>query len=122
MEYTALITELEKKFWDANVNRDLKFFDEMLADEAVTIAGFGFADKRTIIQSVAIGAVRFADCTMSDIKVLPLGVDAASISYRGVVQAAVQGQPHTIVVNATTIYARRGDTWKIVLHQQTPAR
>ena len=122
MTDTATITTLEKAFWNANVERDLKFFDAVLADDALTIAGFGFADKRTIIHSIALGAIRFAAYTMSGVQVRPLGEDAASISYRCVIQAAVQGQPHTIVVNVTTIHARREGMWQIVLHQQTPAQ
>lgn len=117
-----IITALENKFWDAHVDRNVKFFDEVLADEAVIIAGFGFADKRTIIKSIALGTIHFASCMMSEVRVLTLSTDAVSISYRCVIQAAIQDQPHTIVVNVTTIYARRGDTWNILLHQQTPAR
>lgn len=121
MDLTAAITTLEKRFWDAHVDRDLKFFDEMLADDVVTIAGFGFADRRTIIQSIALGAIQFASYFMSAVQVKSLGTDATSISYRCVIQAAVQGQPHTIVINVTTVYVRRDGEWKILLHQQTPA-
>lgn len=124
MHYSAdAITALEKRFWDAHVDGNVKFFDERLADDCVVIAGFGFADKRTIIRSVALQAIRFAAYTMHDVTVLPLGADAASISHRCVIQAAVQGQPHTIVVNTTTVWVRdvSDDIWRVKLHQQTPA-
>jgi len=115
------ITALERTFWNAHVDGNIKFFDEYLADECIVIAGFGFADKRTIIKSVALAAIRFAAYTMSDVRVLALGEDAASISHKCVIQAAVQGKPHTIVVNVTTIYTKREGAWRIILHQQTPA-
>lgn len=123
-DLASTVTALEKRFWNAHVDGNVKFFDERLADNCVVVAGFGFADKRTIIRSVALAAIRFAAYTMSDVRVLPLGAgeDAASISHRCVIQAAVQGKPHTIVVNVTTVWTRESDgEWRVALHQQTPA-
>jgi hypothetical protein len=117
----AVVTALEKRFWDAHIDANPSFFEEFLADECVVIAGFGFADKKTVIASVALRHLRFAAYTMHEVRVTPLGVDSVAVTYRCVIQAAVEGRAHTIVVNVTTVYAKRDGEWRMLLHQQTPA-
>ena len=116
------IIALEKAFWDATMRRDTEWFQEHLADESLTIASFGFADKKTAVDAVASTPVEYASFMMHNAQVLLLSPQSASISYRAVIQAAVAGHAHTIVVNVTTIHVLHEGEWKITLHQQTAAQ
>ena len=74
----------------------------------------------TKLESIAVirEAPPWSSYRLEDVRVLPVGDQGAIVFYRAVANRA--GRP-TYDAMMTSVYVMRGATWKLVLHQQSPA-
>ena len=49
---------------------------------------------------------------------MELSKDVALLTYRAVARWAHESAPYTAL--ASSVYVKRGETWKLALHQQSP--
>lgn len=63
-------------------------------------------------------AVKVTGHSTSDMKVIPLGADAALVSYTLRQSGTLNGEALPPVVYATTAWAKRGGAWLAVFHQE----
>jgi hypothetical protein len=87
-----------------------------------------FAETGMISRDQAVAAIRrendegrrWADVPLSDVHVSRLAADVSLLHYR--VNARWEHESDTVVALASSVYVRRGDTWKLAFHQQTEIR
>ncbi|MGE0227554.1 MAG: nuclear transport factor 2 family protein [Dehalococcoidia bacterium] len=109
------LLEIERGFW--NATRDPRYYREHMADDGVAIFGIGVMDKDEAIASTSAPQMsEWTDVELSHARLIELGDDHAALVYQG--RAKRDGEPYA--ANSTTVYARRGGEWRLVVHQQSP--
>lgn len=106
---------LEEIFWRAAGNRDL-YADNIAADAVHVFPGWGVSDPEPVLEAVA-DVAPWERFEIQEPRLVELGKDAAALVYTARAKRAGQGE---YVAAMTTVYRRDGDTWKLVIHQQTP--
>lgn len=111
------LVAIERKLW----KNDAVLYEENLIPEALLV----FAETGVITRDVALEAIRkenaegrrWADVKFDDIRTLPLGEDAALLTYKAT--ARWEGQAKQMIAFCTSAYVLRNNAWKLALHQQT---
>jgi hypothetical protein len=111
------LVAIERKLW----KNDAVLYEENLIPEALLV----FAETGVITRDVALDAIRqenaegrrWADVKFDDIRTLPLGKEAALLTYKATAQW--EGQTGKMVALCTSAYTLRNNAWKLALHQQT---
>ena len=93
------------------------FYERVLDDAVVMLlpGGLRLDDRATVIGSLA--GPPWASYDLESPRVLPLGEDAAAVTY-GVVARRDGAAPYSALMSS--LYVRRGGRWRLALHQQTP--
>ena len=116
MTDTAEIETLERSGWEALSSLDgAGFYEEVMADD-----GFMVFPNLVLDKQAALTAIRQAEpwsaFELNDVRVTA-SQEVALIIYVAVGQRT--GHPPYEAV-MSSVYARRGDGWKLLLHQQSP--
>lgn len=113
------LPELERAMWRAMVagpDEAVAFYDEVLADRVLMLfpGGMVIDDRQQVVDSMR--SVGWDSYELSDERVFDLGESSAVVAYRGVARRGAD--EYEALFNST--YVRRGDSWALALHQQTP--
>jgi hypothetical protein len=114
------LVTLEESGWQAlssggPVARE--FYDGVLDDDVVMLLPGGMRLDDRALMLDAMAGQPWASHTLEDLHVLAVTDDVAVVTY-GVV--AQREGPPTYSALISSIYVRRGDSWRLALHQQTP--
>ncbi|MFI7743556.1 DUF4440 domain-containing protein [Kocuria rhizosphaericola] len=113
-------SSLEQQGWQAlssTGEQAAAFYDDMLDQEPLMLlpGGLLLVDRAAIVASLS--GIPWSSYELSDLRVLYPTPDTAVVFYR--VQARRgESAPYEALVSST--YARREQSWKLVVHQQTP--
>lgn len=115
----ALMT-LERSAYEAFKTKNAGFWDGFLSSNFV-----GFGQNGRLDRAAAIKEYSGADCdvksyTISDESMMPLGADAAAITYKVAIDGTCGGQKMPANTWAAGVYVREGDSWKGAFHAETP--
>ncbi|GAB2862231.1 hypothetical protein GCM10022221_72590 [Actinocorallia aurea] len=117
----SFLRELEQLFWDARRDGDGEFYARMLRADAVFAGVDGLAGKDAVVARVAAGPEPFQDAGLTEVEFGWLGADAAYLAYRGGYTALPPGgEKRDLDVAVTSVYAREGGMWLLVLRHETP--
>ena len=121
MDYTDELIKLEKRGWQAlSTGGDAAkaFYDAVLAEDAVMIfpGGMLIKGKARILESMAGPPWQWFELT--DPQVFALSDDTYAVAYKVSAQRAGGEVYHALI---SSIYARAGEDWQLVLHQQSAA-
>jgi hypothetical protein len=116
---TTELLEQERKLWDANLAGDGAFYAEALRDDALAVSPWGVLDKDAAVAGVNANRIPYVGYRLADAVALPLGADAAVLTYRAEVDGTNEGTPFTHTVYATSAYVREDGSWRSAFHQQT---
>ena len=110
---------MDTKAWDAYKNKDGKFFEGFLADNFV---GFGDDGKRST-KAEAVKMISEHKCevkshTLSEPHMTPAGADVAVLTYKATIDGTCEGQKIPSPLTVASVFARSGDTWKAVYHNE----
>jgi hypothetical protein len=111
---------LEEEMWRANREGDSAFYDRMLRSDATLVSKYGVATKQEIVPLIQANRNPFIRTALSDQRVIEINAGSALITYRADYTALVEGVgevDHSVL--ASSVYAREGDEWKSVFHQQS---
>lgn len=114
------VADLEREGWAALTTDGAaarRFYGEVLVDTPRFLlpGGLVIDDRDAIVASM--GGPPWDEHTLHDVEVVPLGGDAAVVTYRA--EAARGGEPYVALVSSA--YVREGSRWRLAVHQQTPA-
>jgi hypothetical protein len=112
-DVTSEMWVLERTFWLAGVD----VYRRHLADQALMVFPGMALDRDRTIESVASGP-RWSSVTFSEQRLIWLTPDAVALSYRAVGWREDNDAPYAARVSS--VYVKRGDEWKLTLHQQSP--
>lgn len=116
---TETVISLEKKMWDAFCCGDSRAFSSLVLPEAVMVIGGGRTTGRFYGQ--AISGVRLNCSHLEGFQVVPLGEDAALISYLASVDGGPGSEDLSGVYQVSSVWVRRGADWKLIFNQDSVA-
>ena len=115
---TDTLVDLERRGWDAlSSSNGAEFYADVMSDDGLMVFPGMVLTKQESI-AVIREAPPWSSYRLEDVRVLPVGAHGAIVFYRAVANRA--GRP-TYDAMMTSVYVMRGATWKLVLHQQSPA-
>jgi len=94
---------------------DADAYRRHLAPEAVVVVPGAALDRDACVAAIE-QAPTWDEWTIDDPRALPLGADAAVLTYRW--RSRRGDQAYAALMSSA--YARRDGAWRLVLHQQTP--
>lgn len=109
------LLRIEEAFWRAAGDRD-RYERNLSADAIHIFPGWGIADRDAVLAGVA-DAAPWQRFQIEHPRFVSVGDEAIALVYTAHAQRA--GEPGYEAA-ITSVYRRRGTTWELVLHQQTP--
>jgi ketosteroid isomerase-like protein len=91
-------------------------YREVLLDDAIVVVPGMVLDKEACAAAID-AAGRWGETTLDDPALVQPTADVAVLTYRF---TGRRGSADPYVAVMTSVYARRDETWRLVLHQQTP--
>ena len=109
--------EIEKGFWTGGEDYFLAHVDDQCLLAFPTMPDFHGVHERAEVAATARQPNRWREVEMSSKQLLRPADDVAVLSY--VVSAKKSdGTPYKAMIG--TVYAKRGDGWKMAFHQHSP--
>ena len=115
----ALVTN-EKGAFEAFKQKNASTFNGYLADDFLGVDDGGVTHKAA--QSEAMADTQLKDYALDDIKLVKATKNVVILTYKLTQHGTYKGEPIPATVHATSVWAKRGEKWLAVLHQETPAR
>lgn len=111
------ILDLEEEGWRAlSSGQGAQFYESMLTEDALLVVPGMVVDRATFLEAVQ-HEKPWSRYEIEDPRLVQLTADSAALVYR--VTAQREGQPAYVALISTT-YVKRGESWKLAHHQQTP--
>ena len=117
------LVELEKKYWDAMVAKDVDTAVRM-SDDPCYIAGAQGISQITNEQYRKLmtdGKWTLHSYTMDKMLTRLVSADVAIIAYTVTEKLTVDGKPLTLTANDASTWVRRNGEWKCALHTESPS-
>ena len=109
---------IERGLW---TNNAALYSDSLIEDALLVFPETGIIDRDFAVEAIrrenAEGR-RWADVAFADVRTLRASDAAAMLTYK--VTARWEGESEMITALASSLYVRRGTSWKLAFHQQTP--
>ncbi len=116
------IIELETKFWQSMVDKDIDAAVAMLTDKSVVTGAQGLAllshDDYRGMAKQGEGLWNLKSFKLDDVKVTFPAEDVAVIAYRVTEEMEVEGKPLTLKAADATTWVRKGGKWLAALHTE----
>ncbi len=113
------IIALEKAGWEAWKNKDAKWFQANLTDDALSVRSDGVTDKAQNIKDLPNCEVK--SVSLDGFKFLMLDKNSALITFTGMQDAVCGGKTQPSTVRASSVYVKRGGKWLNAFYTETPA-
>ena len=110
----------EKEVFEAFKQRNASTFNGYLADDFLGVDGGGVTHRAD--QAEAMTDTELKDYSFDDVKLVKATKNVAILSYKLTQHGTYKGKPIPPKVYATSVWAKSGDKWLAVLHQETPAQ
>ena len=117
------LVDLEKKYWDAMVAKDVDTAVRM-SDDPCYVAGAQGVSQITNEQYRKLmtdGKWTLQSYTMDKILTRMVSPDVAIIAYTVTEKLTVDGKPLTLTANDASTWVRRNGEWKCSLHTESPS-
>lgn len=113
------LSELEHAGWASLCDgTGDEFYGRTMTEDGVMVLADGSVMTRSEVVAALGKASPWASYEMDEIRVVPIGEDAAALVYLGTGRRAGNGP--SFVGTMTSVYVRRDGQWKLALYHQTP--
>ena len=110
------IEQLENRGWDALSGPEgAAFYDDLMAEDGMMVFPGITLDKRATVRAIAAERP-WQSYRLDEVRVAETG-DTAVITYRATSQREGEAEYRA---RMSSVYARVGGRWRLVLHQQSP--
>jgi len=111
-----------KTEWEAFKNKDKKAYSDLLAEDFIAVEddGEGMRKKNTAVGEVDHSVV--SKYYLFALKVLPLGADAALVTYELTIEFPPKAQVRIKRVLVSELWLKREGQWKLRYYQEMRAR
>ena len=106
----------ETRAWGAWKDKDGKYFEDYLADNAIDMGDKGRSDKASLVKRITDPTCEVTSFSLNEDQMTALGTDAALLTYKAEQSAKCGGKALPTAVWAATVVVRSGDKWKAVYH------
>jgi hypothetical protein len=114
MEIMRQLLKMEEDFWTAGA----EFYRQNLAPGAVMVfPGLGLLEREAIIDGLA-AAPRWESIEIREPRVVPLGQDAAVLTYQARARRAGESTTYSALISSA--YLLRDGAWLLAVHHQSP--
>ena len=110
----------EKEAFEAFKQRNASTFNGLMSDDFMGVDGGGVTHKAD--QAGAMTDTELKDYSLDDIKLVKATKNVAILTYKLTQHGTYKGAPIPTKVYATSVWAKSGDKWLAVLHQETPVQ
>lgn len=114
----ALIAN-ENKIVDAIVKKDKATLKSLISPDGGVFGSDGFATHADFLTS--IDQLTIKSFKISDEKVIWVDPNTAVLTYKWTGSGSYNGQPIPATVYSSTVWAKKGDKWVAVFHQESEA-
>lgn len=112
------IKQLEKRRFDAQVAKDTKVMNEILADDLIYTHSSGQQDsKKSYIAAIESGKSTYLAIEISGDTVRFYGPNTAIVTGQMKTNVVSNGQTNALRLRYTDVYMKRNGTWKMVAWQ-----
>ena len=117
----ATLSKLETQGWELFKNKDKKW-GSLCAPEYTGV--FADGSVNNLSQALqAMSSFTINHYSLSDIKVVPLGPNAAVVNYTAAVNITSSGgKPQDEKLAVTSVWVKRGGQWKNIRYHESPAK
>ena len=112
MDLKSKLLEIEHQLADGGGDD----YELHLDERAVVIVPGQALDKRATVEAMRASA-GWSELALEDVALLELSDDSAALTYRF---DGRRGEDFSYSALMSSVYVRRPDAWRLVLHQQTP--
>ena len=115
MDLEKQLLDLEEQFWKGSGD----FYQRHLTDDSLMVFAdpVGVLTRDRTIETISAGP-RWVEVGFEEVRVVRLTEDAALLTYKA--SARREGEESQYSARASSAYVRRGGSWKLAFHQQTP--
>lgn len=114
------IVNMEKKFWEADMNKDADFYRKHTTDNSIAVGTFGVANKKMILKTISANQQKLLNYFIKNPKVLSLNKNTALLTYKAVGETLLKGKKSKFSMLATSMYVKAKGKWLAAFHQNTP--
>lgn len=121
MDTKAEIIELEKRFWQTMIDRDVDTALSLMADNCIVASAQGVAniDKASFARMMQGGAWDLHAFWFDDVQVTSPAPDVAIIGYKVKERLTVGGEKLTMEAADASTWIRRDGKWLCTLHTES---
>ena len=121
MDARAEITELETRFWQTMVDKDVDTAVTLLADTCIVTGAQGAAsiDKQAFATMMAGGGWELKAFSVEDIQFSTPAPGVAVIAYKVKEDLVVDGKPLTLTAADSSVWVDRDGKWVCALHTES---
>ncbi|HEX6275435.1 MAG TPA: nuclear transport factor 2 family protein [Polyangiaceae bacterium] len=115
------IVELERQYWQALKDNDVRVVERLTADPCIVTGpqGVGELDKKSMLEMMKSATYTLDSFELDrDMKVRMLGDDVAIVAYKVHERMTVDGKPVELDAADTSTWVRRGGQWVCALHTE----
>jgi hypothetical protein len=120
---TSVILDLEKKYWNAMIAKDVDTALSMTDDPCIVTGaqGVGAISNEQYRKMMTDGTWELRSYEMSDVQAHMISDDVAIVAYKVREELIVDGKPLTLDANDSSTWVRRNGAWKCALHTEAVA-
>jgi hypothetical protein len=111
----------EQKVSAAFAKSDVATMKSFIADEAWAVDASGFKGVAQFFKEMPTMQIKVTSEKLSDFKFVWADPNTVVLGYTWMGTGTVMGQPVQSPTYASTVWSKRGTTWKAVFHQETSA-
>jgi len=112
------LVDLERAGWDSLCDgTGSDFYGKLMTDEALMVLANGEIMTRDDVVTALRDAPPWASYDLDDVRIVPLGADAAALVYVGTGHR--DGASAPFVGAMSSVYVRLDGSWRLALYQQT---
>jgi len=116
------IIAIERQAWEAWKRKDAAFFRTLLLPDAAYVSATGVSTREDIAHGIETDTCKVGGYVLRNEEVHSLTPDVALLTLRAMSDVTCGDQAVHSDAWSTTVYVRRGDTWKAAFHQETDAQ
>lgn len=121
MDIRTEIIELEKRFWQTMIDRDVETAVDLMADTCIVTGAQGVAsiDRAGFARMMKGGAWDLHAFWLDDVQVSTPAPDVAVIGYKVREKLTVEGRPLTLEAADASTWVRQDGKWLCTLHTES---
>ncbi|HLC62584.1 MAG TPA: nuclear transport factor 2 family protein [Candidatus Nanoarchaeia archaeon] len=114
------LTALEKKFWEADINKDANFYRKHTTNNSFAVGPLGIVNKKKILKAISSNPQKLLNFKIHNPSFVSFNNHTAFLIYKASGTTLNNSKKSRFSVLATSMYIKFNGRWLAAFHQQTP--